>query len=150
MLLSAGHWSGKGSLLLEGRSLGEELLADADVEVDEGGVSVRVTLTLADNTRQLIIRVAGNEVGTYVVNVRSEFAASLIGTAKLDSEPNLGLLWNENGTLHLTFTLFSHSAGLGCRGFLREGDATYTWEMALVQKRQLMKGDNVVSLRPRR
>ena len=112
MILSAGHWTGKGSLLLEGRSLGEDVLADADVEEDEGGVSVRVALTLADKTLQLIVRVASNEVGTYIVNVRSDFAASLIGTAKLDSEPNLGLLWNESGSLHLTFTLFSHSAGL--------------------------------------
>jgi len=150
MLLAAGNWIGKGSLLLEGRSLGDQLEGEADVETDEGGTTIRVQLNVADRTLQLVIRVAANDVGTYVISVRSETTGTLMGTAKLESEPNLGLLWNETTSLFATFALFTHSGGLGCRGFYREGNTTYTWELALARKRDQLKGDNVVSLRPRR
>ena len=149
-LLGPGHWLGKGSLLLEGRSLGDAMECDLEVETDDGGTSVRVSLSIGDKREALVIRVAGNDVGTYVVSVRSEGAGTLMGSAKLDSEPNLGLLWNEAGTLYATFALFSHGGGLGCRGYLREGEATYTWELNVARKQDVVKGDNVVSLRPRR
>jgi len=150
VLLAPGHWLGKGSLLLEGRSLGDTIEGDAEIETDEGGMTIRLLLTLGDEPRALVIRVAGNDVGTYVVSVRSEIADNLMGTAKLDSEPNLGLLWNDAATMHATFTLFTHPGGLGCRGFFRSGGATFTWEMAFARKQQVVKGDNIISLRPRR
>ncbi len=149
-LLAPGHWLGKGTLLLEGRSLGDTLECDAEVEADDGGTSVRLALQVADKHHALVIRVAGNEVGTYVVSVRSDSVGTLMGSAKLDSQPNLGLLWNEAGTLHATFALFTHAGGVGCRGYFRDGEATYTWELALARKQDVVKGDNVVSLRPRR
>jgi hypothetical protein len=149
-LLPSGHWLGKGSLLLEGRSLGDAIECDLEVEADDGGTSLRAALRVGDRREALVIRVAGNDVGTYVVSVRSESADTLMGSAKLDSEPNLGLLWNEAGTLYATFALFSHGGGIGCRGYLREGDATYTWELSVARRQDVVKGDNVVSLRPRR
>jgi hypothetical protein len=149
-LLAPGHWLGRGSMLLEGRSLGETIEGEADIEHDEGGVSIRLQFVVNDKPGQMIVRIAGNDVGTYVVSLRSDLADTLMGTAKLDSEPNLGLLWNEAETVHATFTLFSHSGGLGCRGFLRSGGATYTWEVAFARKQQVVKGDNVVTLRSRR
>ncbi len=150
MLLIAGSWLGKGSLLLEGRSLGETLEAQADIETDESGLSIRLDLTLGSNTHQLLVRIAANEVGTYVLNVRSDLAQTLQGTAKLDSEPNLGLLWDDDRIIAATFSLFSRPGGLGCRGFIRSDAATYTWEIAFARKQQVVKGDNVVSLRGRR
>ena len=150
MLLVAGEWLGKGSLLLEGRTLGETIEAEAQIEADETGLSIRMQIVLGENSRQMLVRVAANDVGTYVVSVRSEIADTLMGTAKLDSEPNLGLLWNDAGTIYATFSLFSHSGGLGCRGFARSEATTYTWEVAFSRKQQVVKGDNVVSLRRRR
>jgi len=150
MLLVAGEWLGKGSLLLEGRTLGETIEAEAQIEADETGLSIRMQIVLGENSRQMLVRVAANDVGTYVVSVRSEIADTLMGTAKLDSEPNLGLLWNDAGTIYATFSLFSHSGGLGCRGFARSEGTTYTWEVAFSRKQQVVKGDNVVSLRRRR
>jgi hypothetical protein len=150
MLLVAGEWLGKGSLLLEGRTLGETIEAEAQIEADETGLSIRLQIVLGENSRQMLVRVAANDVGTYVVSVRSEIADTLMGTAKLDSEPNLGLLWNDAGTIYATFSLFSHSGGLGCRGFARSEATTYTWEVAFSRKQQVVKGDNVVSLRRRR
>ena len=150
MLLVAGEWLGKGSLLLEGRSLGEAMDVEARIEADDTGLSIHVQLTLAERSRALLIRIAANDVGTYVVSVRSELAETLLGTAKLDSEPNLGLVWNDAGSLFATFSLFSHSGGLGCRGFARSEGATYTWELALSGKQRVVKGDNIVSLRSRR
>jgi len=149
-LIVPGHWLGKGSLLLEGRSLGDPLECDIAVETDEGGTSLMLNLKVGDRPQEVVIRVAGNEVGTYVVSVRSTRAATLMGTAKLDSEPNLGLLWNEAGTLYATFALFARPGGLGCRGFLREGQSTFTWELALSRQQDVVQGDNVVALKPRR
>ena len=150
MLLVAGEWLGKGSLLLEGRSLGETINAEAQIEADETGLSIRLQIVLGENTRQMLVRVAANDVGTYVISVRSEIADTLMGTAKLDSEPNLGLLWNEASTIYATFSLFGHSGGLGCRGFARSEGTTYTWEIAFSRKQHVVKGDNVVSMRRRR
>lgn len=150
MLLAPGNWTGKGSLLLEGQSLGEALECALEVTDDEGGTTLKAELGRGDKRHQLVIRVAGNDVGTYVVSVRSEVTGMLLGSAKLESEPNLGLLWNEANTLFATFALFTHAGGIGCRGFFREGSATYTWELSLSQQRVRVQGDNVVSLRPRR
>lgn len=150
MLLAAGSWLGKGSLLLEGRSLGETLEAQAQIDTDESGLSIRLEVALSGSTHQLLVRVAANEVGTYVLNVRSDLAQTLLGTAKLDSEPNLGLLWDDDRSIAATFSLFSRPGGLGCRGFVRSESATYTWEIAFARKQQVVKGDNVVSLRGRR
>jgi hypothetical protein len=150
MLLVAGQWLGKGSLLLEGRSLGETIEAEAEIEADETGLSVRLQLVVGDSTRQLLVRIAANDVGTYVLSVRNDIADTLQGTAKLDSEPNLGLLWNDANTVSATFSLFSHSGGLGCRGFVRSEGTTYTWEVAFSRKQRVLKGDNVVSLSGRR
>jgi hypothetical protein len=150
MLLAAGSWLGKGSLLLEGRSLGETIEAQAQIDTDETGLSVRLELALGDKTHQVLVRIAANDVGTYVLNVRSDMAATLLGTAKLDSEPNLGLLWDDEQSITATFSLFSRPGGLGCRGFVRSDTATYTWEIAFARKQHVVKGDNVVSLRGRR
>ena len=57
------------------------------------------------------MRIVANEEGTYSVNVRT-LAGSYGGVAKLDSPPNLGLLWNEEGSTYITCTLFAIDKGL--------------------------------------
>jgi hypothetical protein len=150
MLLQPGHWLGRGSLLAEGQSLGQGVSCDAEVSHDDGGFSIAVELDIKEiGTRAMSVRIAANDVGTYSINVRT-LAETFAGTAKLDSPPNLGLLWNEAATTYVTFALFAVSGGHGFRGFLRDGKTTYTWEIAFSLKQDVVSGDNVVSLANRR
>ena len=150
MILRNGHWLGRGSVLIEGFSLGRTVECDARVEADDEGLIVNAELAFQDGKRQTLnVRVAGNEVGTYTLRLASS-GEVFHGTAKLDSPPNLGLMWNDSETVHLTFALFAVAEGHGCRGFLRDGETTYTWEMAFSLKQDVVKGDNVISLNRRR
>ncbi|MDH3643725.1 MAG: hypothetical protein OES38_16595 [Gammaproteobacteria bacterium] len=150
MLLQDGHWLGRGSLLAEGQTLGQGVSCDVDVSHDEDGFTIAAEVDIKEvGARALSVRVAANDVGTYSINVRT-LAETFSGTAKLDSPPNLGLLWNEAGTTYVTFALFEVSAGYGFRGFLRDGKNTYTWEIAFSLKQNVVSGDNVVSLANRR
>ena len=149
MILQPGHWLGRGSVLIEGFSLGKTVECDARVEQDEQGLIVNADLEFQDDTEVKVgVRIASNDVGTYSLRVHAG-AEPFYGTAKLDSTPNLGLLWNESETVYVTFSLFTVSGGYGCRGFLGDGDTTYTWEIAFSLKQDVIKGDNVVSLRGR-
>lgn len=150
MILKPGHWLGRGSVLVDGMSLGKTVECDARVEADDTGLIVNADLAFQDDEKRTInLRVAGNDVGTYTLRLASS-AEVFHGTAKLDSPPNLGLLWNDSETVHLTFALFAVSEGYGCRGFLRDGETTYTWEVAFSLKQAVVKGDNVISLARRR
>ena len=150
MLLKAGHWLGRGSLLPEGASLGEKIECDLVAEEDRGGMTLSGTLSTAQAASlQLSIRIAADEVGTYVIDARIG-QVRVDGVAKLESAPNLGLLWNDAGGLHAAFTLFPVANGYGLRGFLRERGRTLTWELALSLKQDALKASNVVSLRRRR
>ena len=153
MLLQAGHWLGRGSLLVEGASLGEPIECDVVIEQDSGGL----TLTGAMEFKQapsskLSIRVAPDEVGTYVIDapLGGRDGVRLDGVAKLESVPNLGLLWNAEGTLHATFALFQIAKGCGFRGFLRDRDQTLTWEVAFTLRQHAIKASNVVTFLRRR
>ena len=152
MILSPGHWLGRGSVLVEGYSLGRTVECDARLEQDEGGLILNADLKFQDDEqRQVGARIAANDVGTYTLRLQAG-GEVYHGTAKLDSPPNLGLLWNDSETVHLTFALFEIPGGFGCRGFLHDAEATFTWEVAFALKQEVVKGDNVVSLHrgPRR
>lgn len=147
MILKPGDWFGKGKVLVEGASLGESVEVDLKVTEDHGGLTLEGRL-LADFSGDVSIRVAPDEVGTYVLDVRVGVYA-LDGLAKLESEPNLALLWHEGGTANASVALFPTRNGVGCRGFLREGERTSTWEILFRPKQQVVGGDNVVTLRRR-
>ncbi len=150
MLLHNGHWLGRGSLLVEGASLGEAVECDVIVESDEGGFTLIGEVVFKEmGKREVTVRVADNDVGTYTLRVQIGNDV-LNGTAKLDSPPNLGLVWNEMGSVHATFALFTVSNGFGFRGFSKLVDTTYTWEVAFSLKQDVIGGDNVVSLARRR
>ena len=145
MLLNKGHWLGRGKLLVEGASLGEEVQVDLQVAEDTGGMTLSGQLQ-GDFTGDVSIRVAPDEVGTYVIDARVAGVA-LDGIAKLESEPNLGLLWNEGQTQSVSVALFATSGGIGCRGFWHEGGRTRTWEVLFKLKQQVVGGDNGSSAR---
>jgi hypothetical protein len=156
MLLETGQWLGRGSLLGEGQSRGQAVECEVLVQRDDGGL----TLTghwqeHGEPERDFVARVAGNDVGTYTLSLR-QAGLHLQGTAKLDSPPNIGLLWSDNGSVNATFALFSVSRGFGFRGFVRDcasgsgNGRLYTWEIAFALKQEVVKGDNVVSLHRRR
>ena len=150
MILKPGHWLGRGSVLIDGMSLGRTVECDARVEADDTGLVVNADLAFQDDERRTLnVRVAANDVGTYTLRLASG-GEVFHGTAKLDSPPNLGLLWNDSETVHLTFAFFAVAEGYGCRGFLRDGETTYTWEVAFSLKQEVVKGDNVISLTRRR
>jgi hypothetical protein len=153
ILLESGRWLGRGSLLAEGQSRGLPVECEVQVQRDEQGATLTGHWQLQDQAQQeFVVRVAGNDTGTYTVAMRLA-AEQLDGTAKLDSPPNLGLLWNEAGNLHATFALFAVSRGYGFRGFVRQAGSRarlFTWEIAFSLKQELVKGDNVVSLHRRR
>lgn len=149
MLLQPGHWLGRGSILVEGHSLGTTAECDVRIERDEGGLTLRAELRVQDAPpREYVVRVVSNDIGTYTLHVQTG-AEVLHGTAKLDSAPNLGLLWHDSGGVYATFTLFSISAGCGLRGFLRDGTTVFTWEIAFSLKQDVVQSDNVISLRSR-
>ena len=150
MLLQAGQWLGRGSLLVEGASLGEPIECDLTIEQDSSGRTLTGALQFQQApSNPLSIRVAPDEVGTYVIDARIG-GVRLDGVAKLESAPNLGLLWHADGALHATFALFEVARGYGFRGFLRERDRTLTWEVAFALKQDAIKASNVVTLRRRR
>jgi len=150
MMLQAGRWLGKGTLLTPGRSLGVAVECEVAIEREEGAAN------LAGHWREegqppveFSLRVAQNEEGLWSV-VALTGALRLQGTAKLDSPPNLALLWNDPGNLNLTVALFAITGGFGCRGFVRDGDRVRTWEIAFKLKQEVLRGPNVVSLHRRR
>ncbi|MEM9623739.1 MAG: hypothetical protein AAF993_18990 [Pseudomonadota bacterium] len=147
MILKKGHWFGKGKLLVEGASLGEEVEVDMQVSEDDSGFTLDGRLS-GDFTGDVSIRVAPDEVGTYIVDAHVA-AVALDGVGKLESEPNLLLLWNEGQTQSVSVALFMTANGIGCRGFWQEAGKTRTWEILFRLKQQVVGGSNVVSLRRR-
>lgn len=148
MILNKGHWYGKGSVLVENASLGESIEIDVEVSEDQEGYTISGKL-LESYSGDVSIRVAPNDVGTYTIDARVSGSA-LDGVAKLESEPNLVLLWNEGQTQSVSVSFFLMGNGVGCRGFLRENNRTLTWEIMITLKQQVIQGNNVVSFSRRR
>lgn len=148
MLIRKGLWSAKGSVVYEGSSLGVPIEADLEILEDADGITLSGDLQGAGNG-QVSIRIGADEAGTYVLDAKIGSLA-LDGIAKLESEPNLCLLWNEGQTQSSTVSLFHVDTGIGCRGFFREAGKTITWEILFRPTQQVVSGDNVVPLMRRR
>ena len=148
MLIRKGLWSAKGSVVFEGSSLGVPVEVDLDIVEDQDGITLTGEIHGAGKG-QVSVRIGADEVGTYVVDARMGSFA-LDGIAKLESEPNVCLLWNEGQTQSATVSLFVVDTGIGCRGFFRESGKTVTWEILFRPTQQVVGGDNVVSLMRRR
>ncbi|MEM7099898.1 MAG: hypothetical protein AAF541_16645 [Pseudomonadota bacterium] len=147
MILSKGSYIGNGQILVEGASLGEDLEIQLGIEEDREGITLTGEIAGAQKGA-ISIRVAPDEVGTYVIDARVGGVA-LDGRGKLESEPNLILLWNEGQTQSVSVALFKTSGGVGCRGFWQENGRSKTWEILFKLKQQVIGGSNVVTLRRR-
>ena len=135
MLLHPGEWHGRGSLRPADAAIGTPFTARIEVtdEAKESGTAgwlLDATLDVqGQDARRLLVWVAADEVGTYAVSLRGE-GMDAQGTAKLDSEPHLGLLWDDAGA-HIAFAVFVLRDSHGIRGFRRRGEEVWTWELAL-------------------
>ena len=148
MLIRKGLWTAKGSVVFEGSSLGVPTEVDLEIVEDQDGLTLTGTIEGAGKG-DVSMRIGANDAGTYVVDARIGSLA-LDGIAKLESEPNVCLLWNVGQTQSATANLFVVDTGIGCRGFFREADKTVTWEILFRPTQQVVSGDNVVSLMRRR
>lgn len=148
MLIRKGLWSAKGSVVFEGSSLGVPVEVDMEIVEDQDGITLTGNIEGAARG-DLSIRIGADETGTYVLDARIASLA-LDGIAKLESEPNVCLLWNEAQTQAATASLFVVDTGIGCRGFFREAGKTVTWEILFRPTQQVVSGDNVVSMMRRR
>ena len=148
LIVKKGDWIGKGSVLVDGATLGVGLELALKIVEDEDGFTLTGDLSGAGQG-PISIRIAPNDVGTYVIDARI-LTAALDGIAKLESEPNLALVWNEAQTQSGTMALFLVDTGIGCRGFFRENNNTITWEMLIQPKQEVITGENIVSFRTRR
>ena len=148
MLIHKGLWSAKGSVVFEGSSLGVPVEVDMEIVEDQDGITLTGNIEGAARG-DLSIRIGADETGTYVLDARIASLA-LDGIAKLESEPNVCLLWNEAQTQAATASLFVVDTGIGCRGFFREAGKTVTWEILFRPTQQVVSGDNVVSMMRRR
>ena len=148
MLIRKGLWIAKGSVVFEGSSLGVPTEVDLEIVEDQDGLTATGTIEGAGKG-EVSIRIGADDAGTYVVDARIGSLA-LDGIAKLESEPNVCLLWNVGQTQSATVGLFVVDTGIGCRGFFREAGKTVTWEILFRPTQQVVSGDNVVSLMRRR
>jgi hypothetical protein len=152
LMLSSGRWIGRGSYLHKDESLTIPVECAFDVTAEPVGAHIRGTLTAKSGgkAQEFAIWVTPNDTGTYDVAV--QFAQTRVaGTAKLESYPNLGMLWSKDGGVQVAFSLFELRAGRGFRGFCRTETHFLSWEIALEELRRAAVRDsaNVVSIGPR-
>ena len=126
MILGPGKWAGRGSFRPTDASLGIRFQATVDIDDHRGteGLIVNATIQVDGEVdqggpRSILVWIVPDEVGTYSVTVKGA-DIDVEGTAKLDSEPHLGLLWSEDGTVYVTCTVF-HAAGDPRRARVCEG-----------------------------
>ncbi len=146
-LLTPGAWIGRGSFLEKGQSLGTTIECTFDVASEQVGTHIKGELSLRDgNARHpFAVWITPNDTGTYDVAARFG-TANLEGTAKMESYPNLGMLWGTRGEIQVSCALFDLSAGRGFRGFSRSQKTQLTWEMVLREERLTTTASNVVTL----
>lgn len=146
-LFTPGGWVGRGSVLEKGQSLGTKIELSFVVVSDAAGTHIKGELTLDDGRGKhaFAVWITPNDTGTY--DVTAQVAdANLDGTAKMESYPNLALLWNTRDGLQAACTLFDLRGGRGFRGFSRSDKSQLTWEIVLREDRVATTATNVVSL----
>ena len=148
MLIGTGSWTGRGRFLYQGQSLGSVIELSFEVTRDDFGEHLEGVLQPEGAAAtQFAIRILEDESGTFTITAAG-MGAPLEGTAKLESEPNLAMLWSEDGTSMASVTLFATNRGIGCRGFYRRPVGVLTWELVITPNNPVRRGGNVVRLRP--
>ena len=147
MLLTPGKWTGKGSFrpVDVGSGTGIEV---GFTLADDGGELIEAALTVAGREPvELTVWIVPDDCGGYTVSLRGAGLA-YDGTAKLDSEPNFGLLHDREGA-SAAFALFAAREGHGLRGFAQGAEGLITWEIALKPLAEAALGGNVVAFERR-
>ena len=139
MILGPGKWQGRGSYRPTSESL--SLRFQATVQIDDDrrteGLIANATLQVEGGSpRSILVYVVPDDVGTYAVTATGD-GIDIQGTAKLDSEPHLALMWSEDGTVHVTSAVFTLPDTHGVRGFARVRKDTWTWELALQPQQRI-------------
>ena len=150
-LLAPGRWIGRGSFLAKGQSLGTNIECSFDVASEEVGTHIKGELIVREGAGRfpLAIWITPNDTGTY--DIAAQFgSANLEGTAKMESYPNLAMLWSPRNDLQVSCALFDLRSGRGCRGFSRSPKDQLTWEMVLREELSAVPANNVVTLRARK
>ncbi len=150
MLIGTGSWTGRGRFLYQGQSLGNVFELSFESSRDAHGEHLEGSLQPEGGAvSEFAMHIVEDENGTFVVTA-SGMSQQLEGIAKLESEPNLAMLWSEDGASMASVAFFSTSRGLGCRGFHRRPVGVLTWELVLAPNKPVNRGNNVVSLQRRR
>ncbi|MCZ6870465.1 MAG: hypothetical protein O7G84_13265 [Gammaproteobacteria bacterium] len=150
-MLPNGNWIGRGRFITREHVLGEPIECLFKVSSEDPGIIIEGFQEQEGSAprREFSIVISADDSGTYELDVH--FGDwSLAGTAKLESQPCLGLLWSEDGRLHATFALFDLANGHGLRGIIHAAGTVISWELALQEHHRVMGGDNVVTLSARR
>jgi len=153
LMLASGQWQGRGSYLHKDESLTTPIECTFEVRAETVGAHIKgiQSLKAGAKPQEFGIWITPNETGTY--DVVTQFAGlNLAGIAKLESFPNLGMLWSKDGAVQLAFSLFELRSGRGFRGFCRTEEHFVSWEMVLesVRSAALRDAANVVSIDPRK
>lgn len=163
MILHPGDWRGRGSFRRTDESLTTAFRARVQVAKDPVAADgnnhiVEAELDVdGDEKRVVTVWLLADGFGTYVVRVQGG-GFGVTGTAKIESEPHLALLSDDDGDLNVACSLFALPDSLGFRGFAKSSGGMWTWELALrpahlaaQTKASLPKAvGNVVSLMSRR
>lgn len=145
MLIKPGDWKGRGRFLYQGESLGSVVELEFRASRDTHGEHIEGTISPeTGDAFPFAVHVVEDDTGTFQITASG--GPSLEGTAKLESEPNLAMLWSEDGSSMASVALFSTSRGCGCRGFHRRPAGVLTWEIVLTADQPAQRGGNVVSL----
>jgi len=152
LMLASGRWQGRGSYLHKDQSLATQIECTFEVAAESVGAHIKGTQTQkgGGKAHAFGIWVTGNDTGTYDIAAQFD-ALNLAGTAKLESFPNLGMLWSKDGAVQVAFSVFELRIGRGFRGFCRTAEHFVSWEMALEEVRQaaVREAKNVVSIDPK-
>lgn len=145
MLITPGSWKGRGRFLYQGESLGSVVELEFQASRDTHGEHIEGTISPETGAAfPFAVHVVEDDTGTFQVTASG--GPALEGTAKLESEPNLAMLWSEDGSSMASVALFSTPRGCGCRGFHRRPVGVLTWEIVLTANQPAQRGGNVVSL----
>ena len=151
--LSSGRWLGKGSFLSKGQSLTTQVDLGFEVVSESVGTHLKGVQTFRAGTGRhaFAVWVTGNDTGTF--DLAAQFGAmNFTGNAKLESFPNLALLWTKDADRHVAVSLFEVRHGFGCRGFYHAGDALVSFEIMLESHDYAAQKEspNVIAIDPRK
>lgn len=154
MILSPDTWIGRGSWRVTTDSTGVKFECVVQITDEGNGTAINVTaITETDSRIKYDVWIVPDETGLYTIRVNGD-EMLLDGIGKLESLPHLATLRSEDGNKNLVLTVFEMPEVYGTRGFLTEGNHTYTFELALRMRVKVVQEKNenvtIIPFNPRR